>query len=64
MEATDESAEGGRSRVGSSEEAGEPEFEDCPGIAAHAATETRTVFTEDGNGDGWIATDLTVEIRE
>ncbi|WP_135363397.1 hypothetical protein [Halosimplex halophilum] len=64
MEATDESVEGGRARVEPNEGAGGPEFADCPAIAAHAATETRTVFTEDGNGDGWIATDLTVEIRE
>lgn len=36
----------------------------CPDISAYSTTETRTVFTESDNGDGWIATDLTVEIRE
>lgn len=34
---------------------------DAPRICAYATSEERTVFTESGNGDGWIATDLTVE---
>jgi len=32
-------------------------------VSAHQCTPDRTVFTEDGNSDGWIATDLTVELR-
>ncbi|WP_335998861.1 hypothetical protein [Halorientalis halophila] len=38
--------------------------EDVPGIKHHRATDERTVFTEEGNTDGWIATDLTVECEE
>lgn len=29
-------------------------------VTAHRSCPGRTVFTEDGNTDGWIATDLTV----
>ncbi|WP_229122856.1 hypothetical protein [Halapricum desulfuricans] len=32
-----------------------------PSVSAHSPTEERTVFTEDGNADAWIATDTTVE---
>jgi len=32
-----------------------------PLVEAHSSTGERTVFTEEGNSDGWIATDLTVE---
>ncbi|WP_299263932.1 DUF7331 family protein [Halorientalis sp.] len=38
--------------------------DDAPLIKSHNATDERTVFTEDGNTDGWIATDLTVECKE
>jgi len=31
-------------------------------VSAHKCTPERTVFTEEGNSDGWIATDLTVEL--
>jgi len=34
---------------------------DAPSISAYATSKERTVFTESDNGDGWIATDLTVE---
>ncbi|ELZ23743.1 hypothetical protein C475_14068 [Halosimplex carlsbadense 2-9-1] len=64
METTDESAEGGRSSVDADDRAAERDFEERPGIAAHSATETRTVLTEADNCDGWIATDLTVEPRQ
>lgn len=30
-------------------------------VSAHETRPGRIVFTEDGNSDGWIATDLTVE---
>jgi hypothetical protein len=30
-------------------------------IAAHSSSPERTVFTESGNPDGWIATDTTVD---
>jgi len=39
------------------------EAEDLPVVNAHCLSTDRTVFTEDGNEDGWISTDLTVEIR-
>ncbi|WP_436910624.1 hypothetical protein [Halosimplex marinum] len=64
MEATDESADGVQSRVDADEQRGRAERADCPEISAYSTTETRTVFTESDNGDGWIATDLTVEVRE
>jgi hypothetical protein len=32
-------------------------------VSAHQSSPDRTVFTEDGNSDAWIATDLTVELR-
>lgn len=35
--------------------------EDWPSVSAHSPTEDKTVFTEDGNPDAWIATDTTVE---
>ncbi|WP_170178705.1 hypothetical protein [Halapricum salinum] len=36
--------------------------DDRPAVKAHTCSEEKTVFTEDGNADGWIATDLTVEL--
>jgi len=39
----------------------EPRAGDRPEVSAYETTRTRTVFTELGNGDGWIATVLTVE---
>lgn len=30
-------------------------------VSAHHTTPDRVVFTEEGNSDGWIASDLTVE---
>lgn len=35
--------------------------EETPVINCHRATADRRVFTEEGNTDGWIATDLTVD---
>jgi len=35
--------------------------EDRPVVTAHESGDERTVFTEDGNNDGWIATDFTVD---
>lgn len=32
-------------------------------VSALRASPDRTVFTEEGNSDGWIATDYTVEPR-
>ncbi|MFB6281752.1 MAG: hypothetical protein ABEH40_07015 [Haloferacaceae archaeon] len=32
-----------------------------PAVSAHRTTPDRVVFTEEGNSDGWIASDLTVE---
>lgn len=33
-------------------------------VTAHRTTPERTVFTESGNNDGWISTDLTVDLEE
>lgn len=33
------------------------------GLRAHATSPERTVFVEPENEDGWIATDLTVEVE-
>lgn len=32
-------------------------------VAALRSSPDRTVFTEDGNCDGWISTDVTVDIE-
>lgn len=32
-------------------------------VTAHKSSPDRIVFTEEGNNDGWIATDTTVELR-
>ena len=37
---------------------------DEPAVTAHISSPDRTVFTEEGNPDGWIATDLTVPLEE
>lgn len=34
-----------------------------PEVTAHQSHTERTVFTERGNSDAWIATDLTVELE-
>ncbi|MFD1569122.1 hypothetical protein [Halorubrum laminariae] len=34
-----------------------------PAVAASRCSPDRTVFTEHGNTDAWIATDLTVELE-
>ncbi len=34
-----------------------------PTVAASRCSPERTVFTEEGNTDAWIATDLTVELE-
>lgn len=36
---------------------------DEPAISAYSTTPERKVFTESGNGDGWISTDVTVEVE-
>ncbi|MFB6136996.1 MAG: hypothetical protein ABEJ42_01465 [Halobacteriaceae archaeon] len=35
---------------------------DGPSVAACASCPGRAVFIEDGNTDGWIASDLTVDV--
>lgn len=37
--------------------------DDQPRVTAHECSRDRTVFTENGNHDGWIATDLTVSLQ-
>ena len=41
----------------------EVETGDPPAVNARCLSTERTVFTEEGNEDGWISTDLTVDIR-
>lgn len=43
-------------------EPGSPSDE-LPSVTASRASPDRTVFTEEGNTDGWIATDLTVDLE-
>lgn len=38
--------------------------EECPEIAACRSTPETTVFLEDGNTDGWIASTLTVPVGD
>lgn len=38
------------------------EVDGVPTVNAHSLSAERTVFTEDGNEDGWISTDLIVPI--
>ena len=40
------------------------ENEDAPRVAACETSPGRTVFSEDSNEDAWIATDLTVTVRQ
>ena len=35
----------------------------CDGVSIHTTRPGRRVFVEDGNTDGWIATDLTVDLE-
>lgn len=37
---------------------------DVPAVTVCETTPGRVVFTEDGNSDGWIATDLTVSLSQ
>ncbi|QSG03066.1 hypothetical protein [Natranaeroarchaeum sulfidigenes] len=41
---------------------GESADNEVPTVAVCETTPGRVVFTEDGNSDGWIATDLTVSL--
>jgi hypothetical protein len=42
-------------------EEGEPPLTETPTVSVCESCPGRTVFTESGNTDGWIASDLTVE---
>lgn len=35
----------------------------CPAISLQRSSPERAVFTEEGNPDGWIGIDLTVDVR-
>jgi len=37
------------------------EADSRPTVTAHESRTDRTVFTESGNKEGWIATDLTID---
>lgn len=36
--------------------------ENQPAVSAHRTSPDRTVFTEEGNSEAWIATDLVVDL--
>ncbi|MFB6168533.1 MAG: hypothetical protein ABEJ43_06770 [Haloferacaceae archaeon] len=36
--------------------------DESPPVSAHRTSPDRTVLTEEGNCDGWIASDLVVEL--
>lgn len=38
--------------------------DETPRVSACNATPERTVFTEEGNKDGWIATDCSVSVSQ
>jgi len=40
----------------------DPDAEEAPTVSAHRTSPDRTVFTENGNCDGWIASDLVVDL--
>jgi len=40
-----------------------PEELSQPDVTTHETSPDRVVFTESGNSDGWIATDLAVELE-
>ena len=55
-------AESQRQGTRNGESDAEPESEsDAPTVTVHATSPDRVVFTEEGNCDGWIATDLAVD---
>lgn len=39
----------------------EDDGEEDPAVSAHRTSPDRTVFTEQGNSDAWIASDLVLE---
>lgn len=40
-----------------------PDEDASTSLRAHSTSPDRTVFTEPGNSDGWIATDATVDVE-
>ncbi|OYR37945.1 hypothetical protein DJ82_13445 [Halorubrum sp. Ib24] len=53
----------GRSAEDRIEDGTEESTDARPIVAASRCSPDRTVFTEQGNTDAWIATDLTVELE-
>jgi hypothetical protein len=57
-----------RSRTPDTETAGDPSVDspgnETPELNVYELHADRTVLTESGNTDGWIATDLTVTLSE
>lgn len=41
-----------------------PEFDEDCCVTAHESSPNQYVFTEEGNTDGWIATDCTVDVTQ
>jgi hypothetical protein len=44
--------------------AGDGDTDERVAITAHQSSPDRVVFVEQGNPDAWIATDLTLDLRE
>lgn len=44
--------------------AGEADDPDRISVSVHCTNPDRTVFIEQGNSDGWIATDFTVDLDQ
>lgn len=42
---------------------GGAEVDPVENVAAHSTSPDKTVFTEAGNCDGWIASDYTVDLK-
>jgi hypothetical protein len=42
----------------------EEDAEEPPRVTVRTVSDDRSVFTEEDNPDGWIATDLTVPLEE
>lgn len=38
-------------------------FSDSNGVSIHSTSPERSVFIEEGNADGWISTDVTVDLE-
>jgi hypothetical protein len=59
--------DGDDSEAGAAGDAGvgdEPDATPRRTVSAHESRPGKVVFTEEGNADGWISTDTTLDVRE